>query len=147
MPLSRVWKIRSMQHTVDVVIIDEASQSDVMALVLFISKDALVVGDHEQVSPSAVGQDLGIIQISFSSICRRTECGPLRGQISIYDLARQSSAGPCPGGTFPLRAGIGIPAHGFYDLDHAPCGSASLGNTRSVREWRLASRAALNLGQ
>jgi len=47
----------------DVVIIDEASQSDVMALVaLYLGKTVLVVGDHEQVSPSAVGQDLGIIQ-------------------------------------------------------------------------------------
>ena len=34
-----------------------------MALVaLYLGKTVLVVGDHEQVSPSAVGQDLSIIQ-------------------------------------------------------------------------------------
>src|SRR5712671_6458881 len=64
MPLSRVVENFDPRTTrFDVVIIDEASQSDVMALVaLYLGKTVLVVGDHEQVSPSAVGQDLGIIQ-------------------------------------------------------------------------------------
>ncbi len=64
MPLSRVVENFDPHITrFDVVIIDEASQSDVMALVaLYLGKTVLVVGDHEQVSPSAVGQDLGIIQ-------------------------------------------------------------------------------------
>src|SRR6266566_935749 len=64
MPLSRVVENFDPRLTrFDVVIIDEASQSDVMALAaLYLGKTVLVVGDHEQVSPSAVGQDLGIIQ-------------------------------------------------------------------------------------
>src|SRR5712671_1279166 len=64
MPLSRVVENFDPRMTrFDVVIIDEASQSDVMALVaLYLGKTVLVVGDHEQVSPSAVGQDLGVIQ-------------------------------------------------------------------------------------
>ncbi|MEE8113453.1 MAG: AAA domain-containing protein, partial [Nitrososphaerales archaeon] len=47
----------------DVVIIDEASQSDVMALIAFyLGKKVVIVGDHEQVSPAAVGQRLSIVQ-------------------------------------------------------------------------------------
>src|SRR5215472_9488064 len=57
MPLSRAVENFDPRTTrFDVVIIDEASQSDVMALVaLYLGKTVLVVGDHEQVSPSAVG--------------------------------------------------------------------------------------------
>src|SRR5579859_6975241 len=63
MPLSRVVENFDPRTTrFDVVIIDEASQSDVMALVaLYLGKTVLVVGDHEQVSPSAEGQDLGMV--------------------------------------------------------------------------------------
>ncbi len=40
----------------DLVIIDEASQSDIWALTaLLLGEKLLVVGDHKQVSPSAVG--------------------------------------------------------------------------------------------
>jgi hypothetical protein len=47
----------------DVVMIHEASQSDVMGLLAFYMADkAIVVGDHEQVSPSAVGQELNVVQ-------------------------------------------------------------------------------------
>jgi hypothetical protein len=96
MPLSRV--VESFDpHTTrfDVVIIDEASQSDVMALVaLYLGKTALVVGDHEQVSPSAVGQDLGVIQNLIFQYLRGVPNSDLYdGQISIYDLARQSFGG------------------------------------------------------
>ena len=41
---------------VDLVVIDEASQSDIWALpALLRGKKLLVVGDHKQVSPSAIG--------------------------------------------------------------------------------------------
>jgi hypothetical protein len=41
----------------------DVGQSDVIALVgLYLGKTVLVLGDHEQVSPSAVGQDLSVIQ-------------------------------------------------------------------------------------
>jgi very-short-patch-repair endonuclease len=96
MPLSRVVENFDPRNTrFDVVIIDEASQSDVMALVaLYLGKTVLVVGDHEQVSPSAVGQDLGIIQnLIFQYLQGIPNSDLYDGQISIYDLARQSFGG------------------------------------------------------
>jgi very-short-patch-repair endonuclease len=96
MPLSRVVENFDPRITrFDVVIIDEASQSDVMALVaLYLGKTVLVVGDHEQVSPSAVGQDLGIIQnLIFQYLPGIPNSDLYDGQISIYDLARQSFGG------------------------------------------------------
>jgi len=96
MPLSRVVENFDPRATrFDVVIIDEASQSDVMALVaLYLGKAVLVVGDHEQVSPSAVGQDLGIIQnLIFQYLPGIPNSDLYDGQISIYDLARQSFGG------------------------------------------------------
>jgi len=96
MPLSRVVENFDPCATrFDVVIIDEASQSDVMALVaLYLGKTVLVVGDHEQVSPSAVGQDLGIIQnLIFQYLPGIPNADLYDGQISIYDLARQSFGG------------------------------------------------------
>jgi very-short-patch-repair endonuclease len=96
MPLSRVVENFDPRSTrFDVVIIDEASQSDVMALVaLYLGRTALVVGDHEQVSPSAVGQDLGVIQNLIFQYLRGIPNADLYdGQISIYDLARQSFGG------------------------------------------------------
>jgi very-short-patch-repair endonuclease len=96
MPLSRVVENFDPRTTqFDVVIIDEASQSDVMALVaLYLGKTALVVGDHEQVSPSAVGQDLGVIQNLIFQYLRGIPNAHLYdGQMSIYDLARQSFGG------------------------------------------------------
>ena len=96
MPLSRVVENFDPRNTrFDVVIIDEASQSDVLALVaLYLGKTVLVVGDHEQVSPSAVGQDLGVIQNLIYQYLRGIPNSDLYdGQISIYDLARQSFGG------------------------------------------------------
>jgi very-short-patch-repair endonuclease len=96
MPLSRVVENFDPRITrFDVIIIDEASQSDVMALVaLYLGKTVLVVGDHEQVSPSAVGQDLGVIQnLIFQYLPGIPNSDLYDGQISIYDLARQSFGG------------------------------------------------------
>jgi len=96
MPLSRVVENFDPRSTrFDVVIIDEASQSDVMALVaLYLGQTVLVVGDHEQVSPSAVGQDLGVIQnLIFQYLHGIPNADLYDGQISIYDLARQSFGG------------------------------------------------------
>jgi very-short-patch-repair endonuclease len=76
----------------DVVIIDEASQCDVMALLaLALAKKVVIVGDDEQVSPLAVGQKQEavnhLINVHLQGI-------PLKhlydGLLSIYDLAKQS---------------------------------------------------------
>lgn len=96
MPLSRVVENFDPRVTrFDVVIIDEASQSDVMALLaLYLGKSVLVVGDHEQVSPTPVGQDLGLVENLISQYLQGIPNSHLYdGQISIYDLARQSFGG------------------------------------------------------
>lgn len=82
----------------DVLIIDEASQSDVTALVaLYLAHKVIIVGDHEQVTPEAVGQDLSHIQ---SLINEHLTDIPNRqlydGRTSIYDLAMHSFGGVIP---------------------------------------------------
>ena len=93
MPLSRVVDNFDPRTTrFDVVIIDEASQSDVMALVAcYLGHRVVVVGDHEQVSPSAVGQDLTVVQNLIDIHLQGIPNAHLYdGQTSVYDLARQS---------------------------------------------------------
>jgi very-short-patch-repair endonuclease len=96
MPLSRVVEnFDPRKSRFDVVIIDEASQSDVMALVAFyLGKKVVVVGDHEQVSPSAVGQEVAIVQNLIDQFLQGIPNAHLYdGQTSVYDLARQSFGG------------------------------------------------------
>lgn len=58
MPLENALRTFSGKEPFDVVILDEASQSDVTALpVLFLGKKVVVAGDKEQVSPEAIGVD------------------------------------------------------------------------------------------
>ena len=55
----------------DVVILDEASQSDVLGLIAFaIGKEVVVVGDDEQVSPYAVGQQVMTVQALIDKFLR-----------------------------------------------------------------------------
>ncbi len=96
MPLSRVVENFDPRTTrVDVVIIDEASQSDVMALLAFyLAKKIVVVGDQEQVSPSAVGQKLEVVQHLIDEHLEGIPNAHLYdGQTSVYDLGRQSFGG------------------------------------------------------
>jgi very-short-patch-repair endonuclease len=93
MPLSRVVEnFDPGKSRFDMVIIDEASQSDVMALVaLYLGHNVIVVGDHEQVSPSAVGQEAAVIQNLIDQFLQGIPNAHLYdGQTSVYDLARQS---------------------------------------------------------
>ncbi len=47
------------QNRFDIIIIDEASQSDVSALaIMYMANKVIIVGDDKQVSPLAVGQDI-----------------------------------------------------------------------------------------
>lgn len=99
MPLARAVENFDFGTTrFDVVIIDEASQSDVMALLAFhIARQVVVVGDHEQVSPSAVGQKLGEIDHLIAEHLTGIPNAVLYdGQTSVYDLARQSFGGVIP---------------------------------------------------
>lgn len=101
MPLSRV--VESFEATgdrFDVVIVDESSQSDVLGLLAWYLGDRIaVVGDHEQVSPSAVGQDLASVDLLIAEHLQGIPNSHLYdGRTSVYDLARQSF-----GGTIALR--------------------------------------------
>lgn len=96
MPLSRVAESFDPRTTrFDVLIIDESSQSDVMALLAFyLAREVVVVGDHEQVSPVAVGQKLEIVQHLIDEHLQGIPNAHLYdGQLSVYDLARQSFGG------------------------------------------------------
>jgi len=93
MPLSRVVDTFDPRTTqFDVVIIDEASQCDVMGLLaFFLGKKVLVVGDDEQVSPAAVGQNVDVVQRLIEQHLVDIPNSKLYdGQMSIYELAQQS---------------------------------------------------------
>lgn len=96
MPLSRVvesFDISTAQF--DVVIIDEASQCDVLGLVAFaMAKEVVVVGDHEQVSPYAVGFATDQMHELIDEILVDIPNKKLYdAKSSVYDLARQSFGG------------------------------------------------------
>ncbi|HWE22422.1 MAG TPA: AAA domain-containing protein [Myxococcales bacterium] len=95
MPLARAVETFEPTTRFDVVITDEASQADVMALIPFyMARRVVVVGDHEQVSPSAVGQDVAVVQQLIDEHLEDIPNAVLYdGQISVYDLARQSFGG------------------------------------------------------
>jgi hypothetical protein len=92
-PISRVVdSFDPLTSRFDVVIVDEASQSDVLGLVpLFLGKQVIVVGDDEQVSPSAVGQKLDVVQNLITTHLDGIPNSHLYdGQYSIYDVAHAS---------------------------------------------------------
>ena len=96
MPLSRVVEsFMAGGNRFDVVITDEASQSDVMGLIaLYLGNQVVVVGDHEQVSPDAVAQRLDVVDQLINTHLQGIPNAPLYdGQQSIYDLAMRSFGG------------------------------------------------------
>ncbi|MEE8460314.1 MAG: AAA domain-containing protein, partial [Phycisphaerales bacterium] len=96
MPMSRVIESFDLATTrFDVVIVDEASQSDVLGLVVFgLAREIVVVGDHEQVSPYAVGYNTDTIQGLIDEMLEDIPNKQLYdGRTSVYDLARQSFGG------------------------------------------------------
>lgn len=91
MPLNRVVETYDPSRTrFDVVIIDEASQADLNALVAaYMAKQVVVVGDHEQVSPLAVGQVLDEVQRLIEEHLSGIPNAVLYdGRFSIYELAQ-----------------------------------------------------------
>jgi len=96
MPLSRVYESFDARKTkFDVVIIDEASQSDVTALAaLYLGREHIVVGDKEQVTPDAVGQRVDEVDRLIETNLQGIPNGHLYdGQTSIYDLAETAFGG------------------------------------------------------
>lgn len=79
----------------DLVVIDEASQSDIWALpTLLRGKKVLVVGDHKQVSPSAVGTaEEKIKELVSRFLTDQPHGSEMTPDKSIYDLARVVFAG------------------------------------------------------
>ena len=96
MPLSRVYESFNPRETkFDVVIIDEASQSDVTALAaLYLGRTHIVVGDKEQVTPDAIGQRVEDVQRLIATDLQGIPNNHLYdGQTSIYDLAEAAFGG------------------------------------------------------
>ena len=63
MPMAEALKNSSPNNPFDVVIIDEASQSDITAAaILFFAKKVIIVGDNEQVTPSTPGVSVDSLQ-------------------------------------------------------------------------------------
>jgi superfamily I DNA and/or RNA helicase len=93
MPISMVAESFDPRTTrFDVVIIDEASQADLNALIpLYMAKQVIVVGDHEQVTPLGVGKDQTILENLRKAILQDIPNAALfDNMLSIYDIARQS---------------------------------------------------------
>jgi very-short-patch-repair endonuclease len=79
----------------DLVIIDEASQSDITALpTLMRGRKLLVVGDDKQVSPSAVGmEDRTVVQLRETFLRGMDLAHYLEPTTSLYDLASMQFPG------------------------------------------------------
>lgn len=93
MPISIMAENFDPQTTkFDVVIIDEASQADINALIpLYMGKQIIVVGDHEQVTPLGVGKDQTVLENLRKTMLKEIPNAHLYDSMSsIYDLARQS---------------------------------------------------------
>jgi very-short-patch-repair endonuclease len=96
MPLGRVYESFDPRETkFDVVIIDEASQSDVTALAaLYLGSEHVVVGDKEQVTPDAIAQRIDEVTRLISTDLHGIPNSHLYdGQTSIYDLAETAFGG------------------------------------------------------
>ncbi|MBC8059403.1 MAG: AAA family ATPase [Clostridiaceae bacterium] len=97
MPLNKVVEnFDPKQNKFDVVIIDEASQADVMSFIaLYLGKRVLIVGDNEQVSPLAIGQKVSDIEKLINEYLFDIPNHILyTGQFSIYDLAQTAGYQP-----------------------------------------------------
>ncbi|WP_158618382.1 AAA domain-containing protein [Candidimonas sp. SYP-B2681] len=93
------WKVSeqipSELGVFDLVIVDEASQSDIWAFPsLLRGKKILVVGDHKQVSPSAVGvAESKIVDLQNRFLANQPHRFEMALDKSIYDLASVVFAG------------------------------------------------------
>lgn len=97
MPLNKVVEnFDPKENKFDVVIIDEASQADVMAIVaLYLGKQVIIVGDNEQVSPLAIGERSEDIEnLAKEYLINIPHPSLYSGKFSIYDLAQASGYQP-----------------------------------------------------
>ncbi len=92
MPLSRVVESFDFSSTLfDIVIIDEASQCDVIGILpLMLASSVFVVGDKEQVSPLAIGEKgLEIQSLIDQFLYDIPSKESYAGSTSIYELAQE----------------------------------------------------------
>jgi very-short-patch-repair endonuclease len=94
MPLHQVANnFNPKDNKFDVVIIDEASQADMLALpALFLGKKVIVVGDDQQVSPDAVGQSIDNVDALIQQYLFDFPNNDLFNEKqSIYDIAGRAN--------------------------------------------------------
>jgi very-short-patch-repair endonuclease len=78
----------------DLVVVDEASQSDIWALpALLRGKKLLVVGDHKQVSPTTFTAEARIEELLRRFLSNQPHGAQMAPGMSVYDLARVVFAG------------------------------------------------------
>lgn len=97
MPLNRVAEnFDPQKNKFDVVIIDEASQADILALsALYLGKKVIIVGDDEQVSPDSVGVKTEEISALIEQHLHGVPNKHLfNGKTSVYDMAKASGFKP-----------------------------------------------------
>lgn len=93
MPISIVAESFDPRTTrFDVVIIDEASQADLNALIpLYLGMQVIIVGDHEQVTPLGVGKGQVILEnLRKQMLFDIPNSHLFDNMASIYDIGRQS---------------------------------------------------------
>lgn len=93
MPLVRIYENFDMRRTrFDVVIIDEASQCGLEGLIaLYLGRQVVIVGDHEQVSPETFGMEQAPVERLIKMILKGIPNSHLYdGKLSVYDLGRQA---------------------------------------------------------
>ncbi|HOJ11462.1 MAG TPA: AAA domain-containing protein [Clostridiales bacterium] len=97
MPLNRVAEnFDPQKNKFDVVIIDEASQADILALsALYLGKKVIIVGDDEQVSPDTVGIKAEEISALIEQHLQGVPNSHLyNGKTSVYDMAKAAGFKP-----------------------------------------------------
>ncbi|PKM88460.1 MAG: hypothetical protein CVU87_07490 [Firmicutes bacterium HGW-Firmicutes-12] len=97
MSLNRVAESFDPQkNKFDVVIIDEASQADILALsALYLGKKVIIVGDDEQVSPDTVGMKTEEVNALIEQHLHGIPNNHLfNGKTSVYDIAKASGFKP-----------------------------------------------------
>jgi very-short-patch-repair endonuclease len=93
MPLVRIYENFDARRTrFDVVIIDEASQCGLEGLIaLYLGRQVVIVGDHEQVSPDSFGMEQAPVERLIKMILKGIPNSHLYdGKLSVYDLGRQA---------------------------------------------------------
>ncbi len=93
MPISMVAETFDPRATrFDVVIVDEASQADLNALIpLYMARQVVIVGDHEQVTPLGVGKEQTVLENLRKSMLHDFPNAHLFDAMSsIYDIGRQA---------------------------------------------------------